>query len=305
MKILVIGGTGHMGSYLVDKLVANGHDVYVGSRGETYQRKDIRFEKVHFITLNSKSKEEVRALREYNFDVVVDFPGTAYNVWCELKDNISHLVACGSLWMMGYPHSIPTPEIPQGEIMSPAHRVRYGEFLEILKEMKDAKAVFSAVLPPNVCGPGKVPIDQLGGRSVICHRALANGDKVYLPSGPEALIAPCDAEDIASLFALIIENRKASSGEMFNAGAKGSALTVSELIKTYGKLYGAEIPIEYVPFEEYKEKINTDINGWWHLYSHMCPDITKAKNLLGYEPKYTSEESMERAVRWLRENKLV
>lgn len=299
MKILVIGGTGHMGTFLVPQLIKHGHDVYVGTRGKTQPRVEQSFDGATFITVDSKNSESIKSLRSYGFDTIVDFPGTAYAIWQELKNDISHLVACGSLWMFGAPDTIPAIEKSYTEPIIPAHLTRFNEFQTMFRESKNTKAVLSTVMPPNIAGPGKIPLDQFGVRSIENHRAMARGETVYLPSGPEVLISPCDAEDIATLFALIIENREAAAGEMFNAGAKG-AMTASKFIQTYARLYGTTIPIEKVPFEEYIEKINPDPGCWWHFYAHMCPDITKAKKLLGYNPKYTSEQALERAVNWMR-----
>ena len=51
MKILVIGGTGHVGNYLVDKLLAKGHDVYVGARGEVMPRDKSAINRAKFIPI--------------------------------------------------------------------------------------------------------------------------------------------------------------------------------------------------------------------------------------------------------------
>ena len=61
----------------------------------------------------------------------------------------------------------------------------------------------------------------------------------------------------------------------------------------------------YVPWEEYEKKISPGIGWWWHFYAHMCPDISKARDLLGYEPMYTPEEALTRAVDWMRDNGLL
>ena len=37
----------------------------------------------------------------------------------------------------------------------------------------------------------------------------------------------------------------------------------------------------------------------------MLPDISKARKLLGYEPRYTVKETMRRAVEWMKEQKLL
>lgn len=304
MKILVVGGTGHVGTFLVPQLVESGHDVYVGTRGTTPMQSDKAFQGAKFIKVDASDENSLESLKEYGFDTVVDFPGMAFNLWNALKDSISHLVACGSLWMFGYPKLLPTPEVSQNEIMFDVYDKRYKEMLVMLAESGKYKAVFSAVMPPNICGPGKTPIDQFGGRSLSAHKAMKAGEKVYLPNGPEALIGPCDAEDLATLFRLVCENREKSAGELFNGGSAYS-LTATEFIKAYGTIYGKEIPIEYLSWDKYKGEINPDLGSWWHFYAHMLPDISKARNLLGYTPKYTPEQTMARAVEWMEQNGLL
>lgn len=303
MKILVVGGTGHVGTFLVPMLVEKGHEVYVGTRGTTPLQSASAFSGAKFIKVDANDENCLAGLKEYGFDTVVDFPGMAFKIWNALKNDISHLVACGSLWMFGYPKVVPTPEISQNEILFDVYDRRYKEMLIMQSESGKFKAVFSAVMPPNICGPGKTPIDQFGGRSVDAHKSMKRGDKVYLPDGAEALIGPCDAEDLATLFALVCEKREKAKGEMFNGGAAYS-LTATEFIKAYGKIYGKELPIEYVSWKKYKSEINPDFGSWWHFYAHMLPDISKARKL-GYEPKYTPEQTMKRAVEWMEENNLL
>lgn len=300
MKILIIGGTGHVGTFLVPKLVAEGHEVYVGTRGNTKPRIEQAFAGVKFITCNAGSEESMEELKAYGFDTIVDFPGTAYNVWNVLKNDISHLVVCGSIWMYGYPHVVPTPEGASVEACPfNGYRIRYEQILKMLKEGETCKADVTSIMLPNICGPGKIPIDQYGGRDLDKHQEMMAGKTVYIPDGPECLIGPCDAEDIADLFDLAINNRVAAANQMFNAGAPYSIL-ISDFVKAYGNIYGVEFPIEKVSWEKYVGEINQEVGAWWHFYAHMLPDITKAKKLLGYAPKFTPEESMRRAVEWMR-----
>ncbi len=305
MKILVIGGTGHMGAFLVPMLLDGGHDVYVGARGNIKPDQGA-LAGAKFISLNSKDRESIKSLRDYKFDTVVDFPGTAYAVWEELKHDIGHLVACGSLWMYGNPHIVPTPEMtnPPEEAIVENHRKRFADIKKMLEESGKGCAVFTAIMPPNVCGPGKIPLDQYANRSAENHNAMKRGEEVILPDGAEALLGPCDAEDIARLFALAIEKRDAAAGEIFNAGA-AYAVTFSEYVNIYADIYGVKIPFKRIPWNEYVEKINPYPWDWWHYYAHMCPDISKARRLLGYEPRYTPEETVKRAVLWMKENGIV
>lgn len=298
MKILIIGGTGHVGAFLTEQLISQGHEVVIGSRGRTASPTHASVEGARFVTCNSEDMSSLTALAESEyFDAVVDFPGTAWNVWCAFRDKAHHVIACGSMWMFGNPKVVPTPERTQGPCMFDIYEVRYAQILDMLSDCLRHKAAFTAIMPPNISGPGRMPLDSLGGRSADVHHAGMRGETVYLPDGPEATICPCDAYDLASLFALAINNRDKAAGQIFNGGTE-QALTSTEFVNTLAEIYGSNIPIEYVSWDEYKTKISPSIGYWWHFYAHMCPDISKAKSLLGYKPRYTSQEAMTRAVAW-------
>lgn len=298
MKILIIGGTGHVGAFLTQILIAQGHDVVIASRGHTAPPTHASIEGAHFVTCDSGDIASLTALSESeHFDAVVDFPGTAWNVWNVFKDKAHHVIACGSMWMFGCPKVVPTPEQTQGPCMFDIYEVRYAQIGQMLCESLSHHAAFSAIMPPNISGPGRMPLDSLGGRSADVHHAGMRGETVYLPDGPEALICPCDAYDLASLFALAINDRTHAAGQIFNGGTE-QALTATQFVNTLAEIYGTRIPIEYVSWEQYKNEISPSIGYWWHFYAHMCPDISKAKTLLGYRPRYTSQEAMRRAVEW-------
>lgn len=301
MKILVIGGTGHVGSFLVPMLLRRGHDVAIGCRGRTSGHTGSALDGARRVICNSGDLASLKEVAENEvFDVVVDFPGTAWNVWQAFADTAEHIVACGSLWMLGYPHVVPTPEMTSETCVFEGYERRYQQIIDMLADSRRHKAAFTAIMPPNICGPGKIPLDTLGGRDIEVHRANQRGETVYLPEGPEALIGPCDAEDLAQLYALAIEHRIAAAGQIFNGGTSYS-LTATQFVRTMGRIHGKEIPIEYVPWERYKSEISPGIGWWWHFYAHMAPDISKARKLLGYEPKYTPEETLLRAVNWMRQ----
>ena len=303
MKILVIGGTGHVASHLVPMLASQGHQVFIGTRGNT-PAKVVLPENVQYITCDAKDLESHKALaNETEFDAVVDFPGTGFHTWQAFRDRVSHVVVCGSLWMFGRPNVVPTPEIPQNPCPFEAYAKRFAEIQQMVAEAPQYKAAFTAIMPPNICGPGKIPLDATGDRSIENHKAAMRGETVYLPDGPEALIAPCDAYDLAALFALALNNPEKADGQIFNGGPE-YALSSTQYVKTFGEIFGVDIPIEYVSWDDYKKRYPS-IGAWWHFYSDMCPDISKAKELLGYKPRYTSKEAMARAVEWMKERGLL
>lgn len=304
MKILIIGGTGHVGSFLVEQLLEQGHEVVIGSRNQKVLPENSPLYKARMVTCNSSDLESLKALAKERFEVVMDFPGTAYNTYIAFRDTASHVIVCGSLWMFGYPHVVPTPEIRQEKCVFEGYEKRYLEIQEMIGDSGKHRSVFTAIMPPNICGPGKIPIETLGGRDIAVHRALMEGKPVYLPDGPEALIGPCDASDIANLFTLAVNNRTAAAGQIFNAGSAYS-VTSSQLVGIYSDIYGVDIPVEKVSWEIYKKDISPSIGHWWHFYAHMQPDISKARKLLGYNPRYTPQEAIARAVDWMFAQKLL
>lgn len=304
MKVLVIGGTGHVGAFLVPELIEQGHEVYIATRGNTAKKSFADYTKVNFITCDTKDPEDAKKLLNYGFEVVIDMPGSAYNVWNILKNDIRHLIACGSLWMFGNPRVIPTPEAPQNDCPFAVYAERFGYIQKMLEESGKYKAVFTAIMPPNISGPGKIPIDTMGGRSAEVHKNLMQGKPVILPEGPECIISPCDASDIAHLFVLAMNNPVAAGGEIFNVGSE-YGFTVSQMVEVFEKIHGVKIPIERVTWEKYITEINPNQSAWWHFYAHMLPDITKAKTLLGYKPKFTPEEALTRAVDWMKQEGII
>ena len=310
MKILVIGGTGHIGSFLVDQLVDEGHEVDVVSSGRT--RVDINAFKgrVEFFTLGYKEMLSDgsfhKLLLEKKHDAVVDIlqsDAAGIHSACQ-RTNVNHVVFCGSLWMFGRPKLIPTPETRQTSCPFESYELRYGQLLEMTQLASPDDIAFSAIMPPNICGPGKVPLDGMGGRSVDVHREHQQGKEVCLPYPGTNLIGPCDAEDVARGFVCALKNREAAAGEIFNVGS-AYALTSEQFIRTYADIYGASIPIRYVDPRDYEKDILPNPGANFHFLEHMCPDISKISSRLGYKPKYTPETTMDRAVRWMQNQKLL
>ncbi|AQY51501.1 NAD-dependent dehydratase [Listeria weihenstephanensis] len=69
MKILVIGGTRFFGKKLVTKLLADGHDVTIATRGKTV---DDFGDQVKRVRMNRESRENLFCLAQEKWDVVYD-----------------------------------------------------------------------------------------------------------------------------------------------------------------------------------------------------------------------------------------
>ncbi len=119
MRIVMIGGTGHVGTYLVPKLVEADHEVICVSRGES--------EPYHFhsawgqvqrVTLNRDTEEREgrfgKLIQEFEADAVIDLicftPASARQLVTALRGRVQHLLVCGTIWIHGRSSQVPTEE---------------------------------------------------------------------------------------------------------------------------------------------------------------------------------------------------
>lgn len=304
MKVMVIGGTGHIGRFLVPMLVEAGHQVAVVARGRTPQPPGAAWESVKILPADTAQLADWTPLVAERPEVVVDIPGTARRAYEAFRGVAAHLIAIGSLWMYGEPRVVPTPEETQGPCPFEGYAQRYADIQDMAARGDSEGMAFTAIMPPNICGPGKIPLECLGGRDLAVHQAHAAGEEVVLPDGPEALVGPCDAEDVAYGVFLAMTHRQEAAGQIFNVGSV-PALTWTEFVAAYEEIYGISIPIRRVSWQEYTERISPSMGHWWHLKAPMCPDIRKAQLLLEYEPRYSPWETLARAVDWMRQEGLI
>ena len=304
MKVMVIGGTGHVGKFMSPQLVEAGHEVVAVGSGRTKPPTEGAWGKVKCVACSIGQGDWADQLRAEKPEVVVEMPGHGKAVYEAFKGHAKHVVLCGSIWMFGLPRSVPTPEVTQNPCVFDGYKERYADMEAMMAAGEQGGTVVTAIMPPNICGPGKIPLDTLGGRDVEIHKANAAGVEVVLPDGPDALIGPCDAEDIARCFVCAVTNRDAAAGEFFNVGS-AYALTAEELVRVFGEIHGVTIPVRRVQWSEYVETVSPGIGWWWHFKAHMRPDISKAQQLLGYEPQHTPEKTLERAVKWMKDEGLM
>src|SRR5215813_9607904 len=69
MKVLVIGGSGYIGSHTVEELLRRGHDVCIFARGKTPLHIP---RQVSFIAGDRHNQQDILNLRSQRFDAVVD-----------------------------------------------------------------------------------------------------------------------------------------------------------------------------------------------------------------------------------------
>jgi UDP-glucose 4-epimerase len=133
----------------------------------------------------------------------------------------------------------------------------------------------------NIFGP------RMGFKHVIPHlveRFIKNENsfKIY---GPNQTRAFCYVEDAAECTKLAMNNKK-SVQQIFHVGAPDE-ITIEELTIACGK------------YMNYKGTY-TDDESYPGSVSRRCPDISKAKSILGYSPKFFWKDGLKITIDWYR-----
>jgi UDP-glucose 4-epimerase len=141
--------------------------------------------------------------------------------------------------------------------------------------------------PFNVYGPG-----QIGGGAIraFIEAALAGDDLVIHGDGSQ-IRAWCYVDDLIEGVLVCLE-REAAVGESFNIGNPRSTVTIYDLARRIHGLAAATGAIRFQPLHY------TDVEL-------RIPNIDKARELLGFEPKVELDDGLARTIAWYRTRKPV
>jgi len=98
----------------------------------------------------------------------------------------------------------------------------------------------------------------------------------------------CYVDDIVNGIYLALVNEKAD-GEIFNIGNNKEPISIRDLAIKVMKLYGRMMPLTKVDFKD------SDRDNKREIFVRV-PDITKARNSLGYEPKVMLDEGIKKTI---------
>jgi len=136
------------------------------------------------------------------------------------------------------------------------------------------------VRPFNVYGPGQV------GEGAIHHfvvRAIKNQPLLIHGDGDQ-IRSWCYVDDMVDGLALCLEH-EAAVGQVFNIGNPKGTITILGLAEKIIQLASSSSRIVHVP----KTYVDVELR---------VPNIEKAKNLLGFEPKIDLNDGLTRTIKW-------
>jgi nucleoside-diphosphate-sugar epimerase len=314
MKILVIGGTGTLGSHLVPRLVLGGHDVSVVSRNPVpyYTNPDIGWSQVNWINVDraeaTASGDWAKLMAKIEVDVVMDllcYTGEANSIIYEaFKGRVQHFINCGTIWAYG-----PSKHTPYEEHFPRKPICGYGQGkvdIETFLMAKYREEGFPATVihPGHICARKVLPIDPQGSRDGVgVYEKLATGKPVHLPDLGLATLCHVHGDDVAQMFELAMNHREQAVGESFSAVAP-YAMSLLELTRFVAGIFGKEPNLAFVPLDDLAQHVSEQSFGIIreHVTMSLCVSIEKAKRLLGYAPRFTTEQIFVEAIDYLLES---
>ena len=312
MRVVIIGGTGHVGTFLVPRLRNAGHEVISVSRQnrEAYQR-NAAWSSVKQVQMDRAEAEKGgrfgEQIRELAPDVVIDMicftQQSAMQLVEALRGQIQHFLHCGTIWVHGHSEQVPTaetqPRKPFGEYgINKAAIEAY-----LLREAHQTGFPATVLHPGHIVGPGWVPLNPAGNFDRSVFKKLAKGDEVLLPNIGMETVHHVHADDVAQAFMGALGNWNRAVGESFHV-VSSAALTLRGYAGAIAAWFGQEANLVFLPWEEWKKTVSeSDAAATWdHIAHSPCCSITKAQRLLGYSPRYTSLQAVQESVKWLIDN---
>ncbi|GAA3627107.1 NAD-dependent epimerase/dehydratase family protein [Microlunatus ginsengisoli] len=309
MRIVVIGGSGHVGSFLVPRLVRAGHQVVALSRGARAPYVDDEaWSDVEQVVVDREAEDEAGTfgprVAALEADAVVDMicftPASATALVEALRGHTGHLLHCGTIWRYGPSVKLPMRE-DDGSPPFGAYGTQKAAIAELLEAETRTGGLVSTVLQPgHISGPGWVPIGPLGNLDPRVWYALSAGEEIAVPGLGVELMHHVHADDVAQAFQLAVENRAAAAGQSFNVVAP-SALTVRGYLAIAAGWFGRTARTRSVSWPEFRAGTTPEFadSSWEHLARSQFASIEKARSLLGYRPAFEPDAAALSGIRWL------
>ncbi len=306
-RVVMIGATGHVGTFLVPRLVRAGHDVVAVSRGrrEPY-RPDEAWRDVQRVVLDRDDLAAAfpAAVAELKPDVVVDMTcftrESAEQLTAGLRGRADLLLHCGTIWVHGSSSIVPTTEAD--------HRGPFGDYGTWKAEIEDvllAETGLRCVVlrAGHITGPGWPMINAVGNLDLDVWHRLATGQPVAMPNFGLETVHHVHADDVAQAFQLALQHADVAAGNAYNVVSE-RAMTLRGIATAVAGWFGREPDLRYLPFEQYRATTSAEFAdaSYEHIVRSHSMSIAKARAQLGYAPRYTTLQAIADGLAWLAEH---
>jgi nucleoside-diphosphate-sugar epimerase len=307
VRLVVIGGTGHIGTFLIPRLVNAGHEVIVANRGkrEPYAPHPA-WNAVRRIDIDRPAEDAAGTLgariAELEADAVVDLicftPASAQQLVNALQERQTLLLHCGTMWVHGRSTTVPTtedmPRHPFGD-----YGIRKAAIEQLLLDSTRRGAARAVILHPgHLVGPGWNPLNPAGHFNPDVFTRIARGELLQLPNEGMETVHHVHADDVAQAFELALTHPDDAVGESFHV-VSPAPLTLRAYAEAMFAHFGQPARLGFLPWDEWRQTVTEDEAAatWDHIAHSPHGSIEKARRRLGYAPRYTSLEAVIESLR--------
>ena len=304
MKILVTGGAGFIGSHVVDRYIAHGHDVAVVDDLSTGKLANLNSQATFYevdIT-DQEAVEEVfareqpevlnhhaaqmdvrRGVEDPAFDAVTNIIGTIHIIEAGLQNGLRRAIYASSGGAVyGDPEVIPaseaTPVLPVSQYGISKHTVEHYLWLYNHND----GLVYTVLRYANVFGPRQNPHGEAGVNAIFGRMMLQGQQPTIFGKGDKTR----DYVFVGDVVEANVAALTRGDNDVFNIGT-GVQTTDQQVFDTTAEATGYDQPPIYTP--ERKGEVR-----------HTALDASKARALLGWEAQVGFAEGSHRTVEYIR-----
>jgi nucleoside-diphosphate-sugar epimerase len=312
MKVVVTGGTGHIGTYLIPRLVEAGYEVVCITRGQQKPYLPHKaWEKVQSVEMDRDAADQAGHfagyVRDLKPDVVMDLicytADSARQIVEALRGRVQIFIHCGTIWVHGPGVEVPTteeqPRRPFGDYgIQKAAIEGY-----LLKEARLNGFPATILHPGHIVGQGWVPLSPAGNFNPQAFLKLARGEELILPNLGMETVHHVHADDVAQAFMQALAYRNTALGESFHV-VSPAALTLRGYAEAVARWFGRDPRLCFVPWEEWRGTVSATEAAftWDHIAHSPNCSIAKAQRLLSYQPRYSSLQAVFESLNYLVEH---
>jgi len=163
-----------------------------------------------------------------------------------------------------------------------------------------AGGVPSVVLHPgHISGPGWPVITPAGNLDPGAWTRLATGQPLPLPDHGLGVLHHVHADDVAQAFELAL-SRPAAIGSSFHVVAE-QAMTLRGLATGVARWFGREPVLDFMDWPEFERRAGAEHAGTTreHTFRGITASIARAREVLGYAPRFSTLDALHEALTWL------
>ena len=302
MKVLITGGSGFIGKYLIKDLLDHKYDIKLLTRQENPDIEDVEIIKGDITNINTclKAVNNVDAVfhnaayatdygeKKIIFNINVN--GTKNILEACLKQDINRVIYTSTAGVYGFPNT--KKKLDENSKINPFNIYHKSKFEgeQILK--KSNKIKLSIIRPPLVLGYG-------GRGSEILINRIKEKKMIYINNGNH-YISIVHPSDVAQCLRLAFE--KDVNGDVFNVVS--FYCKIKDLFEEICKALNVDPPKKNISYyfvylgAILNEKINLNEPSLTRfrvksMGTTRFIDCNKAKRLIGYKPKYDLKKTVE------------